>query len=203
MTKPLSILGLAGSLRRDSLNKRLVDAAAALAPDDVTIARYDALGAVPMFDEDVEAAGEPAAVRALREAVAAADGLLVATPEYNQSFPAVLNNAIDWLSRGDDVLAGKPVALVGATAGRWGTRLAQAGLRQVFAATESRVLPGPMAFFAGGERLFDANGRLNDADAAQLASVVSAFAAWIRSQPFTGIQISTPPSPVLPSNSGP
>jgi chromate reductase len=192
--KALSILGIAGSLRRDSLNRRLVDAAAALAPDDVTIARYDALGAVPMFDEDVEAAGEPAGVRALRDAVAAADGLLIATPEYNQSFPAVLKNAIDWLSRGDEVLAGKPVALVGATAGRWGTRLAQAGLRQVLAATESPVMPSPMLFLAGGEALFDAQGRLRGDEHARLADLVAAFAAWTRR--YQPIVLPLPPKSV-------
>lgn len=179
MTALLSILGIAGSLRRDSFNRRLIDTAAALAPADLRIARYDALGALPMFDEDIEAAGEPAAVRDLRAAVAAADGLLIATPEYNQSFPAVLKNAIDWLSR-TDTLAGKPVALVGATAGRWGTRLAQAGLRHVLAAAESHVLPAPMAFFAGGERLFDANGRLHDDEQAQLVRLLAAFASWTR-----------------------
>lgn len=194
MKKALSILGIAGSLRRDSLNRRLVDAAAALAPDDVTIARYDALGAVPMFDEDVEAAGEPAAVRALRDAVAVSDGLLIATPEYNQSFPAVLKNAIDWLSRGDEVLAGKPVALVGATAGRWGTRLAQAGLRQVLAATESPVMPSPMLFLAGGEALFDAQGRLRGDEHARLAHLVAAFAAWTRR--YQPIVLPLPPKSV-------
>lgn len=179
MSRALSILGIAGSLRHGSFNQRLIDAAAALAPADVRIARYDALGAVPMFDEDLEAAGEPFAVRALRDAVGAADGLLIATPEYNQSFPALLKNAIDWLSR-SDALAGKPVALVGATAGRWGTRLAQAGLRHVLTATEAFVLPAPAVFFAGGEALFDADGGLRETERAQLARLVDAFAAWTR-----------------------
>jgi chromate reductase len=179
MSRALSILGIAGSLRHASFNRRVIDAAAALAPADVRIARYDALGAVPMFDEDLEAAGEPSAVRALRDAVGAADGLLIATPEYNQSFPALLKNAIDWLSR-SDALAAKPVALVGATAGRWGTRLAQAGLRHVLTATEALVLPAPAVFLAGGAALFDADGGLREAERAQLARLVDAFAAWTR-----------------------
>src|SRR5581483_11429227 len=91
--------------------------------------------ALPLFDEDLEPAtlGGPDAVRQLRAQVAAGDGLLIATPEYNQSLPGVLKNAIDWLSRPwpDEVLAGKPVAVIGASSGRWGARLAQAALRQV------------------------------------------------------------------------
>ena len=180
MRDELKILGIAGSLRAASLNARLIDAAAELAPAGMHVQRWHALGEVPPFDEDLEAQGVPASVRALAEAVAAADGLLIATPEYNQSFPGVLKNAIDWLSRDESLLAGKPVALLGATAGRWGTRLAQAGLRHVFAATESLVLPAPMVFLAGGERLFDDAGILQAAEQAQVARLLGTYMGWIR-----------------------
>jgi chromate reductase len=179
------ILALPGSLRRDSYNRRLLEAASRIAPPGVQIDVYDALAAVPLFDEDLESssAGGPDGVRRLRAAVAAADGLLIATPEYNQSLPGVLKNAIDWLSRPapDEVLAGKPVAIAGVSSGRWGTRLAQAALRQTLAATESQVMPAPMLFVRDAGRLFDAvDGRLHDAATLEsLRSLLKAFADWI------------------------
>jgi chromate reductase len=181
----LRILAIAGSLRRDSHNRRLLAAALELAPAGTRITLYDELGAIPMFNEDLEAAtgGGPEPVLRLRAAVAAAHGLLIATPEYNQSMPGVLKNAIDWLSRGhpEEVLAGKPVATIGASVGRWGTRLAQASLRQVLNATESLVMPAPALFLAEAERAFDRHGRLTDERVRQtLASVLVALADWIR-----------------------
>jgi len=180
------LLALPGSLRRRSYNRRLLDAAAEIAPPGVSVHVYPhaELAAVPLFDEDLEeeSGGGPEAVRRLRHAVAAADGLLIATPEYNQSIPGVLKNTLDWLSREApiEVLAGKPVAVVGATAGRWGTRLAQSVVRQVLAATGARVLPAPQLYAAGAEALFDEEGRLSDAATRrQLASVLAAFAEWI------------------------
>ena len=112
---------------------------------------YDTIADVPLFNEDLEASGDaPDGVRRLRESIAAADGLLIATPEYNQSLPGMLKNTIDWLSRPDargaEVLEGKPVAIVGATTGAWGTRLAQSQLRHALAATGARTLPAPMLF---------------------------------------------------------
>ena len=108
---------------------------------------YEGLGALPLFDEDLECetSGGPEAVQNLRQAVAAADGLLISTPEYNHSIPGVLKNALDWLSRPapEQVLVDKPVAVIGASSGRWGTRLAQNALRQVLLAAESVPLPSP------------------------------------------------------------
>lgn len=159
------VLAITGSLRRDSLNRRLLDAAAACAPDGMRVQLYEELGALPMFNEDREftalAAGP---VRTLHDQVASASALLIATPEYNQSMPGVLKNAIDWLSRPspDEVLAGKPIALIGASAGRWGTRLAQAALRQALFATESLVLTGPALYLANAHAAFDADGHLTD-----------------------------------------
>jgi chromate reductase len=179
-------LALPGSLRRRSYNRRLLEAAAELAPPGVHVhvVPHGELAAVPLFDEDVEeeTGGGPEAVRRLRHEVAAADGLLISTPEYNQSIPGGLKNTLDWLSREapGEVLAGKPVAVVGVTAGRWGTRLAQSALRHVLAATGALILPAPALFAAGAEALFDEQGRLCDAAVRrQLAAVLVAFAEWI------------------------
>jgi chromate reductase, NAD(P)H dehydrogenase (quinone) len=180
------VLGIAGSLRGGSYNRRLLQAAAEAAPPGMTLAIYERLAAVPLFDEDLEqsAEGGPEPVRHLRAAVAAADALLIATPEYNWSIPGVLKNAIDWLSRAapDEVLAGKPIAVIGASAGQWGTRLAQSHLRQVLAATESVVMPAPALFIGKAERAFDVHGKLVDASAHDaLAALLRRFAAWIES----------------------
>ncbi len=140
---------------------------------------YD-LRTIPLFNEELEAGGGPESVRALRDAVASAQGLLISTPEYNWSIPGVLKNAIDWLSRPpEEVLAGKPVAIMGATTGRGGTRLAQATLRQVLTSTESLVMPSP-ALFVNGPYPFDADGHLIDASThAQLDKLLAAFGRWI------------------------
>ena len=180
------VLGIAGSLRRGSFNRRLLEAAAACAPAGMRLGVYDGLGTIPLFDEDLESAtgGGPEPVRRLRDEVAAADALLIATPEYNWSVPGVLKNAIDWLSRPspDEVLAGKPVAVIGASGGRWGTRLAQGALRQVLAATESAVLPAPALFVREAERLFNPSGVLEDvATREALATLLARFADWIDS----------------------
>jgi chromate reductase len=178
------VLGIAGSLRKASYNRRLVEAAAEYAPERLRVSAYEELASIPLFDEDLEraTAGGPECVRRLRERVASADGLLISTPEYSWSIPGVLKNAIDWLSRPapEEVLRTKPVAVIGATCGPWGTRLAQAALRQVLAATEAEVLPRPAMFVRHADRLFDPAGRLVDGPTrAQLEVVLAAFSLWI------------------------
>jgi chromate reductase, NAD(P)H dehydrogenase (quinone) len=178
------VLALAGSLRHGSYNRRLLEAAAAGAPPGLAMTLYEEMGELPLFNEDLEAPDGrgPEAVQRLRRQVAEADGLLFATPEYNHSIPGVLKNTLDWLSREapDMVLAGKPVAVIGATGGRWGTRLAQSALRQVLFATESLVLPAPALFVAEAGKLFDPAGRLIDRRTReQLVAVLAAFADWI------------------------
>jgi chromate reductase len=177
-----TVLAIPGSLRRASYNRSLLAAAAGSAPAGMRIRLYDELASIPLFDEDLEARGIPDAVARLRREVASADGLLIATPEYNQSIPGVLKNAIDWLSRPapDEVLAGKPVAVIGASAGPWGTRLAQAALRQVLYATESLVLPAPALFVREAKRHFDEAGKLMEPGTREkLGVVLTAFAAWM------------------------
>jgi chromate reductase len=180
------VLAIAGSLRRGSFNRRLLEAAAGVAPADISVRVHSGLGSVPLFDEDLElataAGGGPPPVRDLRQQVAEADGLLIATPEYNQSIPGVLKNAIDWLSRPlpGEVLAGKPVAVIGASGGSWGTRLAQSALRHTLNATESLVMPSPALFVRTAASLFDGEGRLVDRPTRErLAAVMAAFSAWI------------------------
>jgi chromate reductase len=177
----VNVLAIAGSLRRGSYNRLLMHAAVEHAPAGMIIRPYEDLGAIPLFNEDLEAATPESVMRFRREATSA-DGLLISTPEYNWSIPGVLKNAIDWLSRPDpsDPLAGKPIAIVGASGGRWGTRLAQAALRQVLTSTESLVMPAPAMFVREAAASFDETGRLIDASLrAQLESVLRAFARWI------------------------
>lgn len=178
---PLRVLGLAGSLRRESYNRRLLRAAPALAPDGLEVATWDQLGSIPQFSEDVEAAGVPDPVLALRREVATADGLLIATPEYNQSIPGVLKNTVDWLSRRPErALNGKPSAIVGATPGPWGTRFAQRELRHVLHSTGSLVLPSPALFLRDAAAAFDDDGRLTDERAREsLGRLLEAFVDWI------------------------
>jgi chromate reductase len=183
---PWHVLAIAGSLRRDSLNRRLAEAAADCAPDGVEVRVYRGLGELPPFNQDLEtdafAAGP---VRELCEQVAAAQGLFIATPEYNHSIPGVLKNAIDWLSRpsSGEVLVGKPVAVVGASAGRWGTRLAQAALRQALFATESLVVTGPALYLAQTDAPFDSSGRLADEAARRaLRQILQALTDIVRTR---------------------
>lgn len=162
----ITLIGLSGSLRQGSFNSALLRAAAEAAPDGVTL-NIATIRGIPLYDEDVEVAdGIPAPVVALKDAIAAADGLLIATPEYNNSVPGVLKNAIDWLSRppadSARVFGGKPVALMGASTGNFGTILSQAAWLPIF-----RTLGTP--FWAGGRLMvsraptvFDANGHLTD-----------------------------------------
>ncbi|HTU68537.1 MAG TPA: NADPH-dependent FMN reductase [Steroidobacteraceae bacterium] len=177
----LKVLAVAGSLRRGSYNHQLAVAAASLAPPGMTITVFDDLASVPLFNEDAEADGGPAGVRDLRAAVAASDALIIATPEYNQSLPGVTKNLVDWLSRGDEaVLDGKPVAIMGATRGPWGTRLSQSVLRHTLGACNALVMPTPQVYVRGVAELFDADGALiDDRTRATLTKFLAAFALWI------------------------
>jgi chromate reductase len=141
----VTVLGISGSLRRDSYNTKLLRAAEELLPAAVTLELWDDLKAVPPFDEDDEPG--TATVESLRQAVARADVLLFATPEYNASVPGQLKNAIDWLSRpvATSVLRGKPALVVGASTGAFGAVWAQAELRKVLATAGARVVEAEVA----------------------------------------------------------
>ncbi|MGH7418050.1 MAG: NADPH-dependent FMN reductase, partial [Candidatus Rokuibacteriota bacterium] len=140
------ILGIAGSLRAKSYNRALLRAAQELLPEGMQIQGFD-LSPITPYNADVEAAGLPLSVAALRSAIRAADGLLFATPEYNYGVPGVLKNAIDWASRAapgeTPCLKGKPAGIIGASPGATGTARAQAQLRQAFVFTQTYPLQGP------------------------------------------------------------
>lgn len=179
------VLALPGSLRRGSFNRMLLQAARECAPAGMDIEVFGSPESIPLFNEDLEVAGvhglEP--VHRLRQLIEASDGFIIATPEYNQSMPGVLKNIIDWLSRpgSGEVLAGKPVVVMGATSGTWGTRLAQHALRQTLAAVGARVMPEPALHVRDAARLFDEHGMLVDsATRVQLVRLMTAFDAWVQ-----------------------
>jgi chromate reductase len=161
----MRVLGISGSLRADSYNTQLLRAAEELLPDGVELELYDRLRELPPYDQDVQDDGVPEPVQDLRERIAAADALLVATPEYNGSIPGVLKNAIDWASRPfpENSLRNKPVAVIGASTGAFGAVWAQAELRKVLGLTGARVVEGDLALGHAPEH-FDSDGRLADAE---------------------------------------
>jgi chromate reductase, NAD(P)H dehydrogenase (quinone) len=160
----MKILGISGSLRRDSWNTKLLRSAEELLPSEVEFELYDGLKAIPPYDEeddDIEDA--PAAVTALREAIREADGVLIATPEYNSSVPGHLKNSLDWVSRpiATNTLRNKPVAVIGASTGAFGAVWSQAELRKVLSAIGARVVDAEVAVGHAPTR-FDEAGRLVD-----------------------------------------
>jgi chromate reductase, NAD(P)H dehydrogenase (quinone) len=159
----MRILAVSGSLRSGSYNTGLLRAAQELAPSGVEVEVYEGLAALPPYDQDVQDHEPPPAVRELRERIASADALLIATPEYNGSIPGVLKNAIDWASRpfAENSLRGKPVTVVGASTGVYGALWAQTDLRKVLGVAGARVLEGELAVPRAQER-FDEDGRLSD-----------------------------------------
>jgi len=138
----MRVLGISGSLRRDSHNNALLRAAAERLPAGAELIAYDRLAEIPPYDEDVEVRSVPEPVSDLREAIRDADAVLIATPEYNHSIPGQLKNALDWVSRpaGKSALNGKPAATIGASTGMFGAVWAQAELRKVLGALGGRVL---------------------------------------------------------------
>lgn len=165
----MRVLGISGSLRRRSHNTRLLRAAATLLPPGAELTIYDGLAAIPPYNEDlieghaIEAAPEP--VAALRRAIAAADAVLIATPEYNSSIPGQLKNALDWVSRpiATNALRNKPVAVIGASTGMFGAVWAQAECRKVLSSLGARVIDRELPVTSADEQ-FDSEGALTDAD---------------------------------------
>jgi chromate reductase len=175
----MRILGISGSLRRESHNTSLLRAAAMSLPSGVELELYDELADLPHYNADLDVDPAPDAVARLREAIDDADGVLIATPEYNASIPGALKDALDWASRPfpDNVLRGKPVAVVGASTGLFGAVWSQAEIRKVLKTIGADVLDGelPVAHahiaFADDGRLAD--GGLHDA----LVELVAVLAA--------------------------
>jgi chromate reductase len=151
----LDILALSGSLRRTSHNSGLLRALRVMAPPGVTVDIYDGLRALPLFDQDREREDVPAPVADLRRRIREADGVVIATPEYNSAIPGVLMNALDWASRpaGDSSLRGKPVAILGASPSQFGTARGQMVLRQVLHRIQAPVVVEPeITVFRSHER---------------------------------------------------
>lgn len=170
----MRVLAFAGSLRRHSHNRTLVEAASRLFPQHVEFERWSGIADLPAYNEDLDGAEPPPAAVRLRTDIAAADALLFATPEYNSSVPGALKNALDWASRPweTNVLSGKPVAVVGASTGFFGAVWAQAELHQILRACGARVLDRQLPL-AGASEAFTADGSLADpALADALAEIV-------------------------------
>jgi len=176
------VIGLSGSLRRGSYNATLLRLAVSMAPAECEI-EIASIREIPLYDADVDAAGQPAAVVALKEKIAAADGLLLATPEYNYSLPGVFKNVIDWLSRPAKdiprVFGGRAVGVIGA-GGVGGTRLAQAAWLPVFRGLQLVPYFGKQVFVAHAPKAFDAEGKLTDEPTRkQLEEFMQGFGAFV------------------------
>lgn len=175
------IVGISGSLRRGSLNTAALRAARQLSPSGMQI-EIVSIASIPLYDGDLDRDGGPPAVKELKEQIAAADGLLLATPEYNYSIPGVLKNALDWASRPAyrSVLAGKPAAIIGASPSSVGTARAQRELRQVLFGTLSEVYPFPEVLIGEASKKFDDDGVLTDQRTREvLSKMLAGYDAWL------------------------
>ena len=183
MADSLSLLGVVGSLRKASYNRSLMRAAGEVVPEGVTLTTFERLGEIPLYDGDVEDAGFPEAVVAFKDAIAKADGLLIATPEYNYGVPGVLKNAIDWASRppGKSPLLRKPVGIMGATPGGGGTIRSQMQIRQSFVFLQMPALLQPEMMVSRAQERFDESGKLTDDRAReQLKKYLAALCDFVR-----------------------
>ncbi|HEU4507679.1 MAG TPA: NAD(P)H-dependent oxidoreductase [Pyrinomonadaceae bacterium] len=181
MSKPIRILGIAGSLRRQSYNRATLRAATQLVPEGATIDIFEIDG-LPGFTEDEEQ-NPPAKVVELKQRIREADAILIVTPEYNYSVPGVLKNAIDWASRpyGDSAWNGKPAAIMGASIGSIGTARAQYHLRQMFVFLNMFPVNQPEVMIANASKRFDAEGNLTDENTKELMrQLLQGLVDWTR-----------------------
>jgi chromate reductase len=172
----MRVLGISGSLRRDSHNSALLRAAAERLPAGAELVEFEGLRDIPPYDADLEAEeGVPAAVAELRAAIRSADAVLIATPEYNHSIPGALKNALDWASRpaGESVLIGKPVAAIGASTGIFGAVWAQAEIRKVLGAMGGRVVEAELPVPRAQERYEGGRLTLSPEQSAQLEELLA------------------------------
>lgn len=169
-----------GSLRRDSFNRKLANALEALAPPDFRLRQLQ-IGDLPLYDQDDDGSPSPQVLRFKAE-IAASQGLVFVTPEYNRSIPGVLKNALDQASRpyGKNAWAGKPAGVIGVSIGAIGTALAQQHLRNVLAYLDVPTLGQPEAFLQAREGFFDADGGIGPASRGFVENWMNAYAAWVR-----------------------
>jgi chromate reductase, NAD(P)H dehydrogenase (quinone) len=180
----VKLLGISGSLRRGSYNSSLLRAATRLMPED-SVLEVASIRGIPLYDGDVEAQGIPAAVSQLKEAVVAAQGVLLATPEYNNGIPGVFKNAIDWLSRPNTdarrVFGGRPFAVMGASPGGFGTILSQAAWLPVLRTLGAQFWSGGRLQVSRAATVFDETGNLKDpAIEEQLKAFLAGYVAFVR-----------------------
>ncbi len=178
----MNLLGISGSLRKASLNTRLLAAASsAVEAAGSTVHHFD-IGQVPLYDQDFDGDEKPAAVAALKRAIEQADGLLIVSPEYNYSVPGVLKNALDWASRPgyESVLAGKPTAILSASMAVTGGARMQAHLRNVLSATLSPVYQAPEFLLGAAQNAFEDDGLSDQKTRQRLEKFISGFIAWVR-----------------------
>ena len=175
------VLGISGSLRRESHNTKLLRAAEELLPGGSDLFIFDGLEAVPPYNEDRDTTETPAAAGRLRDAIAEADAVLFATPEYNGSVPGQLKNAVDWASRPHrtSALWGKPVAVIGASSGMYGAVWAQADLRKALGVAGARVTEADVAVGRAGERFDDAGRLVDDELKAELRNALETLVAEV------------------------
>ncbi len=183
----IAIIGISGSLRKGSFNSALLRAAVELAPAGCTI-EIGSIHGIPLYDGDVEEAnGVPVEVTELQDRIAAADGLLLTTPEYNNSMPGVLKNAVDWLTRPPNevprVFHGKPVAIIGATPGGFGTVLGQNAWLPVMRTLSTKMFTGSRLMVSGANKVFNDKGQLEDAAVRErLTAYINDFVGFIDAQ---------------------
>jgi chromate reductase, NAD(P)H dehydrogenase (quinone) len=193
VARVFNVVGFAGSLRRASYNRALLRAATELAPPALHIVIHE-LDGIPLYNGDIEAAGAPPSVERLRDAIRNADGLLIATPEYNHGVPGVLKNTIDWLSRPprDSALNGKAAAVMGASPGMTGTARGQSQLRQAFVFTNTYALLQPEVLVGHAHEKFDADSRLvHQATRDFLATFLQRFTELIALHAMAATRITT------------
>ena len=181
--KPLRFVVMVGSLRKGSFNAAIARALPLLAPEGVSIAPLGSVGDFPLYNHDLQVQGFPAAVLAMADAIRAADGVIIVTPEYNHTIPGGLKNAIDWISRlPNQPFAAKPVALESASQGLWGGLRAQLALRQMFVYLDGRLLLKPEVIIPQVQTKVDpSTGELTDpATRGFIADQLKAFAAFVR-----------------------
>jgi chromate reductase len=179
--KNITILGFAGSLRKNSMNKALLRAAAEVAPDGAKLEIFDLEG-IPPFNQDMEIS-PPARVKEFKQKIKAADAILIATPEYNYSIPGVLKNAIDWASRpyGDNSFEGKPAGIMSASTGMLGGSRAQYHFRQVLLSLNTHPMNRPEVFVGLAGEKINQKGEITDAKTREkIKRLLDALAAWTR-----------------------
>jgi len=177
----MRVLGITGSLRRDSYNHALLRAAAERLPAGAELVEFERLREIPPYDSDLEAAETPAAVAELRQAMREADAVLVATPEYNHSIPGALKNAFDWASRpaGQSALTGKPAAVIGASTGMFGAVWAQAEARKVLGALGGRVVEAELPVARAAELYKGGSLELSPEQSEQLEAILAELAVAV------------------------